>query len=97
LLFLAGMMILKGALPQTMIWWLYSIPFLLDFIGFNFANKGTVFMFSLVFAVDFLYMLNQFRVCRILTHFFMIWIFVKAVIVILSQRHDRHYKATVDE
>ena len=61
-LFFAGMVTMKGANPQTMIWWIYSIPFLLHSIGYNFTTRGYKFMFILLIIIDSLYMLHNYRV-----------------------------------
>mmetsp|Transcript_12593 Transcript_12593/g.11133 ORF Transcript_12593/g.11133 Transcript_12593/m.11133 type:complete len:180 (+) Transcript_12593:857-1396(+) len=92
-LFMAGIITFKGANPQTMIWWIYSIPFLLHSIGYSFEKKGYLLVFILVILVDLCYMLHGYhRFFRILTNLFLVYIFIKMMILILSERQQKHYR-----
>mmetsp|Transcript_35830 Transcript_35830/g.35445 ORF Transcript_35830/g.35445 Transcript_35830/m.35445 type:complete len:187 (+) Transcript_35830:682-1242(+) len=61
-LFLAGIVTFKGATPEKMIWWIFSVPFLLHSTGYNFQKRGYIVMIGIILALDMLYMFRQFRV-----------------------------------
>lgn len=95
-LFLAGMVTMKGINPQTMIWWIYSIPFLLHSIGYNFVKRGYKLIFIVTIMVDILYMLHDYRICRVLTNFFLLLVFIELMISIFKERHLKHHKSHED-
>jgi len=96
-LYMTGIITFKGTKPENMIWWIYSIPFLLHTIGYSFQKKGYKLMFLLVIIVDILYMLHGYnRIFRILTNIFLLWVFAEMMFFIWRERHLKHYRSHED-